>query len=41
MTKPRRVYLVLDYWIDYDDNKVYAIVQKDQVLYFIESELKK
>lgn len=40
MNKPQKVYLVYDYWISYDDNKVYAIVLKDNILYFIESELK-
>ena len=40
MTEPQKVYIVIDYWISDEDNKVYVIVQKDGILYFIESELK-
>jgi len=40
MTEPKRVYIVCDYWIDHETNKVYAIYIKNEKMYFMESELK-
>jgi len=41
MTDPKQVYLVLDYWIDHDLKKVFAIYIREGILYFLEQELKK
>lgn len=38
--KSQRIYLVWDYWIDHDTNKVYAIYIKEEKMYFLEQELK-
>ncbi len=38
--KRKKIYLEIDYWIDHDKNKVYAIYIKKGKMYFLESELK-
>ena len=38
--EPQKIYIVWDYWIDYEENKVYAVYVKDGKMYLMEQELK-
>jgi len=40
MNEPKELYLVLDYWIDHDIGKVFAIYIREGIMYFLEGELK-